>query len=153
MHPEISFDELWPAATAWAEEQERNAIAYGRPLSEKEIALAKRVKVSRPDLVKVWIVPSVPVPTEGLIARYFQVKGLNVGDRDGFTVGHSVFLRQGAEDTSIFAHELRHSAQFEALGSVKNFTFCYLKELDFFGYLDMPLERDAILAEKEFETL
>lgn len=53
---------LLPKAVGWAEEQQRDILAFGRTLTADEIAAARAVGVSQPEMIRVKSVSSIPVP-------------------------------------------------------------------------------------------
>lgn len=144
-----SFDELWNSVTAWAEREAEHIAANGRRLTASEIAIAKKVGVKAPELIRVLVVAAVPFPEDATIRTIGAQVGLTSEQSGGMTLGHGVFIRADQEGRSdIWPHEFRHVAQYECFGSIKAFMFFYLKELLHFRYGPGPLEIDAKKAEE-----
>lgn len=144
------FEELWHGVTAWAEQEAGRIAAIGRPLSAREIAIAKKVGVRAPELIRVLTVATVPFPEDATIRAFGAAKGLTSEKSGGMTLGHGIFIRADQENRSgIWPHEFRHVAQYECFGSIKAFMFFYLKELMHFEYGPGPLEVDATRAEED----
>ncbi len=143
------FDNLWNAVTAWAEEQSAQITATGKPLSQHEIAIAKKVGVLAPEKIRVLLVPNIPFPEDPTIRTIGEQVGLVSEKTGGMTLCYGIFMRDDQKERSdIWPHEFRHVAQYECFGSIRNFMFFYLKELLHFRYGLGPLEVDAKKAEE-----
>ena len=143
------FEDLWNAVNAWAEQQAHLIATSGRPLTQQELAIAKKVGVLAPEKVRVLVVPAVPFPEDSTIHAIGVQVGLVAERTGGMTLGYGIFIcddQIGRSD--IWPHEFRHVAQYECFGSIKAFMFFYLKELLHFRYGPGPLEVDARNAEK-----
>lgn len=144
-----TFDDLWNAATAWGEQQERHIASVGRALSPDEVKLAAKVGVRASEKIRVFIVSVVPFPEDPLIRAIGAQVGLAADSSGGMTLGYGVFIREDQKGRrDIWPHEFRHVAQYECFGSIKAFMFFYLKELLHFRYGLGPLEVDAKNAER-----
>jgi hypothetical protein len=134
---------LLPAAIAWAEARARLAAQVGDPLTAGEEAIARRVGVSQPQLVRVEIVNSLPLPEDAALRSAALQAGLLGPRMVGLTLGHAIFVRRGHKDTRLLSHELRHVHQYEQHGSIAAFLRVYLTQIVEVGYADAPLELDA----------
>ena len=131
-------------ATAWASAKSQSGIYEGTPLSTSGISLARRVGVSRPELIRVVVVDEIPAPSDPELLAIAQEKGLLTPDTDGLTLSYAVFIRRGKDaNPRLLAHEFRHVHQYETLGSVRGFLERYIPEVLEFGYDDAPMEVDA----------
>ena len=143
-----TFDDLWNAATAWGEQQERRIGSDGRALSPDEVQLAVKVGVRSPERIRVLIVPVVPFPVDPFIHEIGAQVGLAANSSGGMTLDYGIYIREDQKGRrDIWPHEFRHVAQYECLGGIRAFMFVYLKELLHFGYGSGPLEIDAKKAE------
>jgi hypothetical protein len=113
-------------------------------LSPQSIEIAKRVGVSKPDLIGVLVVDQMPAPDDPERRAIGERYGLLTPDTDGLTLAYAVFLRRGRDaDARLLAHKFRHVQQYEAAHSVKEFLSAYISQLLDVGYHDAPLEVDA----------
>lgn len=135
--------ELLHAAIVWARQQEESIAIKGQPLPAQGIELARRVGVRRPELVRLQVVPEIPLPDHpGLRALSLSLGAIS-GNTDGLTLGHSIYIRQGQGTSRLVSHELRHVFQYELLGGIEMFMSVYLPQLLIHGYRHAPLEQDA----------
>lgn len=144
----LTFDDLWNAATQWAEQESAHILAQGRPLTDDEQAIARQVGVTKPERIRVLSVPEIPCPDDPALRDIAVSVGMHPELTGGMTLGHGIFMR--ADQTvgnDIWPHEFRHVAPYECFGSIKAFMFFYLKELLHFRYGPGPLETDARAAE------
>jgi hypothetical protein len=117
--------------------------------------MARRAGVARPDAVRILGVPEIPLPDEADLKQAALTFGLITPGTAGLTIGHGIFIRQDClGDAKLMAHELKHVAQYERLGSIPAFLQQYLAEVNHYGYLSSPMELEAAaFAENEFPTL
>jgi hypothetical protein len=148
MDPFAALPSLLPAAIAWAKEQASRAIRDGEPLSVDDAALASRVGVRRPDLVRIVPVDELPEPADPALREAAERAGLLAPQMIGLTLGHALFIRRGHLSRGTLSHELRHVAQYESAGGIESFLPVYLRQIVEFGYAGAPLEADA----RRFET-
>jgi hypothetical protein len=134
---------LLPAAIAWAEARARLAAQIGDPLTEAEQEIALRVGVSQPQLVRVEMVSSLPLPEDSALRSAALEAGLLGPGMVGLTLGHAIFVCRGHRDRRLLSHELRHVHQYEQHGSIAAFLQVYLTQVVELGYLNAPLEIDA----------
>jgi hypothetical protein len=140
-----SLPKLLPVAFAWAEEQESRILKEGTPLSEAEIADARRAGVAHPEKIRVLRVEVLPEPDHE--EALFVAKSIGFfGQRaNGLTLGHGIYLcRNVWGNRHILVHECVHVSQYEKLGGIQPFLSLYLRECIDPGYPFGALEREAI---------
>jgi hypothetical protein len=135
--------QLLPSAIAWAEAQSRRASKSGHPLDAAGLALAKRVGVQHPELIRLQLVDALPQPNEPALRQAALATGLLGPGGIGLTLGYSIFIVRGHMSASLLSHECRHVYQYEAAGSIAGFLPIYLLQIATAGYRDAPLEQDA----------
>ncbi len=154
MIPDHVVAELLPRAAEWAQGQEqfllRNAASLILRPKLKEIAL--RAGIARTVSGRILGVPAIPLPEEADLRKTAIAYGLITPGTIGLTLGHGIFIRQDClADAKLIAHELKHVAQYERLGSIPAFLQQYLSEVSQHGYPSAPMELEAIaFAESEF---
>jgi len=135
---------LLPKAIAWAESQERLAVASGKPLDAHDLELARRVGVQHAERIRVVIAIDLPWPDDLQLTQVAIQSGLLGPMMIGLTFGYAVFLRRGHEaNLRLRSHEFRHVHQYESFGSINNFLSVYLKQIAEEGYNASPFEADA----------
>ena len=134
---------LLPGAIEWAEWQAAEAAANGVTLSDAEIGLARRVGVQRPELIRVAVVDSLPIPQHPVLQQAAILAGLLGPGMVGLTLGHSVFVLRGHDSLRLRSHEFRHVHQYETMGSIDGFLREHLPQVIEVGYHDSPFEKDA----------
>jgi hypothetical protein len=139
---------LLPLAIEWAESRSREILASGSPLTPHEVELARSVGVRHPELVKIKVVPAVPLPENPeLRAAALQAELMGPGNR-GLTLGHGIYLVEKFIDDRLKRHELRHVHQYERAGSISAFLTKYVPDVLEHGYRNAPDEVDARAWEK-----
>jgi len=141
--------QLLPNAIAWAQFQADHIAALGVPLPENLAAVAHRVGVRKPELIRVKRVDHIPLPGDALLRRAAHRAGLLGPETLGLTLGYGIFIVSGHDTVRLLSHEFRHVYQYETLGSIDKFLPVYLQQIVDFGYADAPLEVDA----REYEML
>ena len=134
---------LIPLAVEWAERVSAQAVTSGTPLTADEAEVARRVGVTAPEAVRIAVAEQLPFPEHPLLREAAIQVGLLGPHMAGFTLGHVVFVRTGPVSLRLLSHELRHVAQYEAAGSIREFLPGYLAQIVHFGYEDAPYEVDA----------
>ncbi len=134
---------LLPHAIAWAEARASEVAESGRSLNEREIAIARAVGVRRPDLIRVALVETLPLPERADLRAAALQTGVLGPNMVGLTLGYSVFICQGHVSTRLLSHECRHVYQYECAGSIAAFLPVYLQQVVQFGYTAAPYEVDA----------
>lgn len=138
-----AFPVLLPLAIEWAESAATDVANSGKPLSETEQAIARRVGVQRPHLIRIAIVDEMPRPSHPMLQTAASAAGFLGPGTAGLTLGHSVLVRRGHESARLFSHEFRHVFQYEQAGSIADFLPVYLRQILEAGYFDAPFEIDA----------
>ena len=134
---------LIPLAVEWAERVSAQALTTGTPLTVDEAEVARRVGVTAPEAVRIAVAEQLPFPEHPLLREAAIQVGLLGPHMAGLTLGHVVFVRTGQASLRLLSHELRHVAQYEAAGSIREFLPGYLAQIVHFGYEDAPYEVDA----------
>ena len=133
-----------PLAVEWANTESARIVAEGAPLTASMTALAQRVGVRRPEAVRVLCVPAIPAPRHRELAAACAALGFLGSDTAGLTLGPGIFLRDDlAGDRRLWAHELRHVAQYEEYPTIAAYLAQYIPELLAHGYSRAPFEVDA----------
>jgi hypothetical protein len=143
MDLQAAFPVLLQKAIVWAEDETKVVIATGRVLTDVEEGIARSVGVSRPDLIRVALVDSLPMPTDPMLQAAAVQTGLLGPHMTGLTLGYAVFIRPGHTTWRLLSHEFRHVYQYEQAGSIATFLPAYLQQILQFGYANAPLEVDA----------
>ena len=140
-----SLPHLLPVAFAWAEQQETLILDRGTPLTEPELADARRAGVTQPDKIRVLRVETLPEPDHEEALFVAKTVGFFGPHSNALTLGHGIYLRRDAwEDRHILVHECVHVSQYEKLGGIRPFLSLYLRESIDPGYPFGALEREAI---------
>jgi hypothetical protein len=135
---------LLPLAASWAWAESANIRGLGTPLSADLLEMAECVGVRNPDLVRILFVPRIPRPEHPELRAACEALGFLGKDTAGLTLGSGIFIRQDlAGQPRLFAHELRHVAQYEEYPSLAAYLERYIPELLAFGYERAPFEVDA----------
>ncbi len=134
---------LLPKAIAWAEEQARQVASSGRPLTEHERELARRVEVTHPEGIRVALVETLPLPDDPALRAAALQAGLLGPGMVSLTLGHSVFICRGHDTPRLLTHEFRHVYQYQEAGSIAAFLPGYLQQIVQFGYANAAFEKDA----------
>ena len=87
------FEMLSPLACACAAEQERAIIQSGVPLSEWQLADARRVGVAQPERVRLLRVLQIPAPTDPALAAAAGATNLITPLTHGLTFRYGIFVR------------------------------------------------------------
>jgi hypothetical protein len=143
MNLQFLLPTLVPIAVAWAEAQAAQGARVGAGLSPAREKLARMVGVARPDLIRVVILDTLPLPQHPMLRSAALQAGLLGPGTVGLTLGHTVFIRQGYDTASLLAHEFRHVFQYEQAGSIAAFLSVYLQQIVEYGYDNAPSEKDA----------
>jgi hypothetical protein len=134
---------LLPKAIAWAESEASAAAAAGHALNELALGVARRVGVTHPELIRIALMDSLPMPKDPQLQAAAIETGLLGPHMVGLTLGYSVLVRRGQDTWRLLSHEFRHVYQYEQAGSIAVFLPVYLQQIVQFGYANAPLEADA----------
>lgn len=141
---EDNLTQLIPLASQWAAAKERVALENGAPLQPEELVDARFVGVRHPEKIRVFRVAQIPYPKHPILKAATDATGLINARTAGIAFQYGIFIRsEFSSDRAVLAHELAHTAQYEALGGIPTFLEQYLKECFTFGYEDAPLEKAA----------
>jgi hypothetical protein len=143
MNLQFLLPTLMPMAVAWAETQAAQGARAGAGLSPAREKLARMVGVARPDLVRLVIFDTLPLPQDPMLRSAALQTGLLGPGTVGLTLGHTVFIKQGHDTARLLAHEFRHVFQYEQAGSIPAFLSVYLQQIVEYGYHNAPSEKDA----------
>ena len=132
-----------PRAIAWAEAKSDEVLKEGKPLSIEGLALARAVGVARPELIRVSLVESLPLPEDPELREAALQSGLLGPNMVGISFGHAIYICNGHATNRLLSHECRHVYQYETAGSIAAFLPLYLDQIITYGYEQAPLEIDA----------
>lgn len=137
------IERLFPMALNWYQSVEVEYINQGRPLSEPEITIARKLGIASHESVRVVVLESFPMPRDAELLAEAQRFGFGSMNERGRTNGYVIMLKPAiAQDATVISHELVHVAQIERLGR-DVFVKRYLLELEVLGYARSPLELEA----------
>jgi hypothetical protein len=139
------FETLLPLARTWASEQEQRILREGVPLSDQEIADAKKIGVKNPERVRLLQVDAIPAPSHPVLKAACAATNFVPATPRGLTLHYGVFVRSDHwRKRELIVHELVHTAQYERLGGIEPFLRQYLFECATLGYAKSPMEEEAI---------
>lgn len=139
----VLADGLAPAIARWAAGQERRILMEGESLGSKGMEFARSLGIHHPEVIRVRIVPRIPLPAPAFLIHLARKAGFPVFMPGGMALGNGIYLVQGQEE-SLF-HELVHVAQYARLGGIEPFMHRYLCECLENGYASSELENEACL--------
>ena len=141
---EENLKQLIPLASQWAAAKERAALENGTPLTTAQLDDAVAVGVRHPENVRVFCVAQIPYPKHPILKAATDATRLISEHTAGITFQYGIFVRSDfSADRYLLAHELAHTAQYEAFGGIPAFLAQYLNECFAYGYENAPLERAA----------
>lgn len=143
MELQAALPMLLPLAISWAEARAAEVAQSGTALNDHLLAVARSVGVAHPELIRVALVDSMPVPQDPILRAAAAQTGLLGPGGVGLTLGYSVFVRSGHDTLCVLSHEFRHVYQYEQAGSIGAFLPVYLAQVVQCGYADAPFEQDA----------
>ena len=139
-----------PLACAWAEKQEVILLAQGEPLTEDQLADARRAGVAHPEKIRVARVETLPQPENDELMFIAKHIGLFSPRSVGLTLGYGICLNPLVwEDRYTLVHECVHVGQYERLNGIRPFLGEYLRECIEPGYPFGRLEQEAILVARD----
>lgn len=134
-----------PFAVGWAEDHVGRILQGGIPLPPDCLGDARALGVVRPDRIRILVVDAIPQPGLAPLRWAASVAGLALSNAAGLSLGYGLYIRKDCfPDRDLIAHECVHTAQCERLGGLRPFLRRYLDECLEFGYLNAPLEREAV---------
>ena len=127
----------------WAVQEIKQLHINGRLrwLSDIEENIAEEAGVKYPFLIQVFEVdemPSAPPDLKDLADEF-----LDPANAAGLTLGYTILIRKGCYSNRLMRHELRHVAQVDRVGGLRNFMSEYLSQVMTVGYQDAPFEIEA----------
>lgn len=134
---------ILPKAINWAEAESENILLTGVALGKTGLQFAKAVGVTKPELIRVSIVKTIPLPDDEELRNVALQTGLLGPKTVGLTLGYGIYICYGYATNRLISHECRHVYQYEIAGSIGKFLPVYLKQIATIGYYDSPLEIDA----------
>ena len=132
-----------PKAIAWAEARAADIVRIGQPLDASGAAIARRVGVVRPELIRIQMVDHLPQPSDPQLHHAALQTGLIGPQMAGITFGYSIYIFRAHNSIRLLSHECRHVHQYEVAGSIAAFLPTYLQQIVDHGYMNAPLEVDA----------
>ena len=145
-----SLQVFLPVAHAWAEKQEVIILEAGLPLSETQLADARKAGVAHPEKIRIMPVETLPQPENEDAMFVAKHMGLFGEKSVAVTLGYGIFLRHDSlEDRFKLVHEFVHVSQYEKLGGIRPFLNVYLRECIEPGFPFGRMEQEAILLAKE----
>ncbi len=140
------FETLLPFACQWAAAQEQRILAQGEPLSDSELADARRVGVAAPERVRLLYVPEIPIPEHPALRAAAEETQLISPLTGGLTLRYGIFIRSDCRfHRAMIVHEFGHTAQYERFGGFEPFLRQYLFECLTAGYPEAPMEQEVII--------
>ena len=120
---------LLPRVVRWAEDEQREILAIGMPLSLEGQNLATLAGVRFPERIRLLKVPFIAPPADPELAAFALLGGLITPHSTGLALGYAVSFRVDVWDDPLTQMEKYiHVAQHERLGSMKAFLECYISE-------------------------
>ena len=139
------FETLLPLACQWAAAQEQRILAQGEPLSNLELADARRIGVAAPERVRLLYVPEIPIPAHPALRAAAEETQLISPLTGGLTLRYGIFIRSDCRfHREMVVHEFGHTAQYERFGGFEPFLRQYLFECLTVGYPEAPMEQEVI---------
>lgn len=135
--------QLLPSAIAWAQAQADDVGTVGLPLSERGLAVARRVGVRYPEKIRIKLVDQLPMPEEAMLKQAATETGLLGPHMAGLTLGYGILICHGQDTVRLLSHECRHVYQYETSGSIAAFFPVYLQQIATVGYDNAQFEIDA----------
>jgi len=140
------FETLLPLACQWAAAQEQRILAQGEPLSDLELADARRVGVAAPERVRLLWVSEIPIPDHPALRAAAEETQLISPLTGGLTLRYGIFIRSDCRFyQAMVVHEFGHTAQYERFGGFEPFLRQYLFECLTVGYSEAPMEQEVIM--------
>ena len=140
------FEALLPLACQWAAAQEQRILAQGEPLSDLELADARRIGVAAPERVRLLYVPEIPIPEHPALRAAAEETQLISPLTGGLTLRYGIFIRSDCRfHRAMVVHEFGHTVQYERFGGFEPFLRQYLFECLTVGYPEAPMEQEVII--------
>lgn len=147
---QAALPHLLPKAIAWAEACAAETAHTGIALDETRLAIARRVGVVQPELIRITLVPRLPQPDDPELLQAARLTGLLGPNMAGLTLGYGIYICHGQDSIRLISHECRHVHQYEQAGSIATFLPIYLQQIATVGYPNAPYEIDARAHEQHY---
>jgi len=143
---------LLPLIVRWAEREQKYILKNGVPLLEPSLSDAVAMGVMHPERIRLLKVDRIPTPGNSFLHALGRIAGLISDTTAGMTLYYGIFIRSEYwQDRQLIAHECVHTAQYERIGGLRSFLGRYLHECLELGYLNSPMEQEAILKASEIQ--
>ncbi|HSI85274.1 MAG: hypothetical protein ACAI35_06605 [Candidatus Methylacidiphilales bacterium] len=147
--PATGLEMALPFVVRWARRRERDILQHGSALTQRQMEDAANIGVAHPDRIRILTVNAVPFPMNPVLRLAGHAFGLHPAATLGMSLGYGIYIRRDYQTSRrVIVHEMVHTAQHERLGGIDRFIKAYFRECYQFGYLNAPLEREAMLAEQ-----
>ena len=123
-HPPIPWEVA--LAITWAEAKAAEGAHSGIALNNHLLTIARSIGVIRPELIRIALVHSLPMPQDPMLHAAAVQTGLLGPGIVSLTLGYAVFVCHGYDTVRLFSHEFRHVYQNERAGSIAAFLPIYL---------------------------
>ncbi len=132
-----------PLIVWWAAYEEARILRDGVPLAGMQLDDALAMGVREPQRVRLLRVAKIP--TNPFHRRICTLLRIPAEMTIGLTLRYGIYIRSDYWlDRRLLAHECAHTAQYERLGGHRTFLAQYLRECLELGYLNSPLEQEAM---------
>jgi hypothetical protein len=139
-----------PVAHAWAEKQEVIILDGGIPLTEVQLADARKAGVTYPEKIRLMPVETLPQPENEDAMFVAKHIGLFSEKSVSLTLGYGIYIQQDfLHDRPKLVHEFVHVSQYEKLDGIRPFLNAYLRECIEPGYPFGRMEQEAILVARD----
>lgn len=147
---------LLPQYIDWAYKTDKRGLEIGKPLNQKELALAAEIGINNPENVRIVYVDEVPYPYENVALKFFgEAVGL-IGEgiiNNAQVFGYSIYARKDFVLTRPkLAHELVHVLQIER-SSLDKIVTQHFFDMAHYGYDKAPLEVEASKANEVYSAV
>lgn len=123
----------------WFKEQEQYILNNGESIPlEIHDFLNLHSSYNLIEKIKIMYVNEIPLPQEFYLYDKFQHQPR------GLAAGNGIYIdKKYKEDMILLKHEVVHVIQYNRFKSIDTFIKHYIKEYLQYGYLEMPLEKEA----------
>lgn len=123
----------------WFKEQEQYILSNGENIPSKLYSFLHFHNAhSLIQKIKIVYVDGIPLPRE--LEMYDEIKN----EPRGLAVGNGIYIDEKYKaDETLLKHEIVHVIQFNRFDNIDSFIKQYIKEYLQYGYIEMPLEKEA----------
>jgi hypothetical protein len=123
------FDRLAPLAYPWAKSQEAYILKHGAPLTQEQVADARRAGVEDTTRVRILVVDRIPMPDNKELADAARLAQIITDSSKAVAIGHGIIVRADSwQNRELLLHQLVHVAQCERSGGLEPFVTEYLMD-------------------------